>query len=135
LPNRHLSTSRRPFLVRCRRWFWPLWAVAFSHLSVLANGSEPEKKQFDLRTASAEKALKRFSEESGIELVFPTEIVAGVSTNAVFGRMTATEALTRMLDGTILQAVRDQKTGVITIRHKPAPKIDQTANQQKKNLT
>jgi hypothetical protein len=60
--------------------------------------------------------LKRFSEQLRLELVFPTDEVAGVRTNAVHGEMTAREALDRMLAGTELAVVQNPRTGILTIR-------------------
>lgn len=76
---------------------------------------------FDLPADEAEKALKRFSVQSGIDVVFATGIVAGVKTRAVKGEMTAREALTAMLARTKLSARQDAATGAFMINRAHDP--------------
>ncbi|MGH7958652.1 MAG: STN domain-containing protein, partial [Opitutaceae bacterium] len=78
--------------------------------------AEFTKKIFDLPVDGAEKSLKRFGEQSGMEVLFPTSAVKGVRTRAVKGEMTARAALDAMLSGTPLVAVADDKTGSVTIK-------------------
>lgn len=72
--------------------------------------------QFSLPADSADQAIRRYSEQSGVPVLFPSEITRDVRANAVEGRMTAQEALDRLLAGTGLVAVRDEKSGYLTLR-------------------
>lgn len=87
--------------------------------------AEPAKITFNLSAESAEKSLKRFGEQSGMEVLFPTATVKGVRTRAVKGEMTARAALDAMLGGIPLVAIVDDKTGSVTI--KPAGPDDPRA--------
>src|SRR5687768_2010552 len=90
-PHRRMIPARRflsrPFLPPCgitsprpiRRLtqavgFWLLSMV----VCVLAHAAEAIKKSFDLPADSIERSLKRFSAQSGLEVLFPTDTVAGV---------------------------------------------------------
>ncbi|MDB6170301.1 MAG: hypothetical protein JWM88_3165 [Verrucomicrobia bacterium] len=74
------------------------------------------RKAYNLPADTAEKSLKRLAEQSGREILFPTDAVEGVRTRAVHGEMTPEEALDAMLTGTVLVAVPDSQTGSLTVR-------------------
>lgn len=74
------------------------------------------RKQFDLPPDSAERSIKRLSEQSGVEVLFPTNLARDVRTNAVRGEFTPREALDQMLVGTGLMPAQDRATGALTIR-------------------
>jgi outer membrane receptor protein involved in Fe transport len=105
------------------------WARAFSVLlagvAVLAAAgafaAEPVKKSFNVPADSAERALKRFAEQSGVDVVFPTDVVSGVRTNPVQGELTAREALDRLLAGTGLVATPDARSGTFAVKRDPVP--------------
>ena len=71
---------------------------------------------FNLPADRAENSLKRLSEQSGIEVLFPTDAVAGIRTNAVRGEMTARAALDAMLAGTGLVAVQGKNSNSLSVR-------------------
>ena len=81
-----------------------------------ANGAVAPKKAFDIPAGAAEKTLKKFSEQSGMEVLVPTTTVKDIRTLSVRGEMTSREALNRMLNGTGLIALPDEKTGIVTVR-------------------
>ncbi len=87
-------------------------------------------RRFDLPVDDAERALKRFSEQAGQQVLFPSDVVRGVRTNAVAGELDTAAALEQMLAGTGLEAVRDARTGAFTVRRglKPEanPKVQRT---------
>lgn len=113
----------------CRRGclFWPALLGVFVATGGLraAALSPPETVTFDLPADRAERALKRFSTQSGLQVVFAPELTDGVRTNAVTGRFAPMEAAERMLAGTPLRVVRDAETGVLSVvstpRTAPAP--------------
>ena len=73
-------------------------------------------KQFNLAEGDAELALQAFSRQSGEEIIYPVEQIRSVRTNRVSGELTPRVALERMLDGTGLVAVQDEKTGALAVR-------------------
>ncbi|MBI5766477.1 MAG: TonB-dependent receptor [Verrucomicrobia bacterium] len=83
------------------------------------------RKAYDLPADDADRALRRFSGQSGLQVIFPSETVRNVRANGVQGNLTAREALDQMFKGTGLIAVQDAKTGALTVRRdlaKDAPK-------------
>lgn len=82
-------------------------------------------RRFDLPADDAERALKRFSEQAGQQVLFPTSVVQGVRTNPVRGELETGVALERLLAGTGLTAVRDEQTGAFTVRRAPEPAAGQ----------
>lgn len=118
-----------------------LWLL-FSVVWVLAHAAETIKKSFDLPADAMEKSLKRFSEQSGLEVLFPTDAVAGVRTQSVRGAMTSRQALDGMLAGTGLGVFQDPKSGALTVKKKsdpngavPAPRPNSQVFAQKKTET
>jgi hypothetical protein len=90
-------------------------------LLLLALGAGPlralgtTKRSFDVPAGEAVQTLKDFAAQAEIEIMFPTEPVAGLKTNAVRGEFTIHDALDRMLANTELAAVRDEKTGALMV--------------------
>ena len=117
--TRRANTLTSPLLRLAARW---LCLGAALCLASLLHAAEPAKKPFDVPAGAAEGALKKFSEQSGVRVVFPTDGVSGIRTNAVQGEFVASDALTRMLDGTNLVAVRDPKTGALAVNRAASPK-------------
>lgn len=97
-----------------------------------APAAEPAKRSFDLPAEGADKSLKRFSEQAGIEVLFPTQIARPVRTHAVKGEMTPRAALDAMLANTGLVVIQDPKTQAFSVRResddpnveRAAPKAD-----------
>ena len=99
------------------RWFL---LCAFSLLTTVF-AAQPSKQPFDIPADTAESSLKRLSEQSGVEILFPTDAVAGVFTNSIRGEMTARQALEAMLAGTPLVAVEGKHSRSLTVRRLEAP--------------
>lgn len=84
-----------------------------------AFAAESAKTAYDLPADRAEKSLKQFSSQSGLEVLFPTRTVGRTHTNAVRGELTAREAIERMLAGTGLTVTENRKTGAFTVASDP----------------
>jgi outer membrane receptor protein involved in Fe transport len=81
-------------------------------------------RTFAIATAEAEVTLETFSEQSGAQLVYLIEDVRGVTTHHVRGSFTISEALQRLVAGTVLRVEQDEKTGAFVIKRKrstPSP--------------
>lgn len=100
------------------RNFRGLLLAAFGALALVASApaAEAPKKNYDVPAADAVTSLKTFSEQSGEQIVYPVEQVRGVVTRPVKGEFSARAALDRMLEGTGLSAVQDEKTGALTVK-------------------
>src|SRR5688572_3977848 len=69
-------------------------------------------RMFKLPSGDAEKTLRQFSVQSGMEVLYPTDSAKGIKTQAVKGRRAVPVALEQMLAGTPLRAVKDQKHNI-----------------------
>jgi len=92
-----------------------------------ASAAEAPKKSFDIPAGAAEQTLKKFSEQSRMEVLVPTTTVKDIHTLPVRGEMTSREALERMLSGTGLIALPDEKKGIVTVRRE-TPVTDSGTN-------
>ncbi len=73
-------------------------------------------RPFDIPAGRADRMLERFARQAGQSPIFPTELLRPVRTQAVKGSYTAIDALTLMLQGTDLVAVRDAQTGTLLLK-------------------
>lgn len=78
-------------------------------------------KTFSLPAGPAAKALRQFTEQTGIPVIFGTDTALQVRTNDVTGLFTPTEAMTQLLANTGLVASRNENTGAITVSREPQP--------------
>lgn len=85
-----------------------LWAAA-------AQAVEAAKIRFSIPAGDAEVTLRQFADQSREEVIYWSDRVRGIRTNAVAGLMTAHEALETMIAGTALGLVKDQTTGALAI--------------------
>ncbi|MDB6170058.1 MAG: hypothetical protein JWM88_2922 [Verrucomicrobia bacterium] len=92
------------------------FACSLLGLVSVVSAADQTLKSFDLPADAAERSLRLFSAQSGVQVIFPTDTVRGVTTQSVKGDMTAREALDRMLAGTVLVGTQNEKTGLLTIR-------------------
>src|SRR3954464_12222294 len=86
-------------------------------LAVLsASGADASgRRNFLLPGGDAAMTLKQFTEQSGGQVMYLVDSVRGITTHAVRGRYAPREALKRMLAGTPLAALEDERTGALTI--------------------
>lgn len=78
------------------------------------------ERSFDIPAGPLDVALTRFSEQSGQQLVYDTDLVRGLRTSGVRGRMDAATALRAVLAGQSL-ASRSLNATTITIERAPPP--------------
>ncbi|MBS0662899.1 MAG: TonB-dependent receptor [Verrucomicrobia bacterium] len=96
-------------------------AVLSLTLTLAAWAADADRKPYDLPAGDAASTLKQFSAQSGEQIVYPVAQVTGLKTNAVSGDLTAREALERMVAGTDLQVVQDEKTGALGLKRAAGP--------------
>lgn len=85
-----------------------------------ALATESAKKTFNVRADTAERSLKEFAAQSGVDVLFVAEAVANVTTNAVKGDYAPADVLQQMLAGTPLRPLPDEKTGALSVTRQPA---------------
>jgi len=94
------------------------WIAALAFIFALAGAvpaADQMKKIYQLPAGDAAVTLKRFSEQSGEQIVYPVDVVRGVQTNALSGELTAREALDRLVAGTELRVVQDASSGALAV--------------------
>jgi outer membrane receptor protein involved in Fe transport len=98
-----------------------LWAAAWLAASGGARAADAVRN-FHIAAGEATTTLQAYSEQSGEQIVYPVDRVRGIRTQAVQGALTARAALERMLAGTELRMVQDERTGALAIsRGLPPP--------------
>jgi iron complex outermembrane receptor protein len=90
--------------------------LAFGLLGARAMAAEGVRMSFDVPADAAERSLKKFSAQSGREVLFDSDAVGSVTTNAIKGDYTPRGALNRMLANTRLSATEDERTGAFRVQ-------------------
>ncbi len=106
---------------------WHVILIVIFLLCAARAVAQTPKKSFDLPAGAAEKTLRLFSAQSGLPVLFPTEITKGVRTEAVRGDFPPREALDRMLAGTVLTAIREGKPDAFAIQRINDPNAHRAA--------
>lgn len=83
--------------------------------------AKEQPREFRIAAADASDALKAFSAQAGIAVLYIVDHVRGVRTNAVEGRFAPRAALERLIAGTGLTLVEDPRTGALMIKRTPPP--------------
>lgn len=97
-------------------------AILALSLTVTLSAAEPGAKvAFDLPAGDAARRLKEFAQLTKREILYPSEGLDRVQTNAVQGELTVREGLDRLIAGTGLKVFEDPKTGAWMIRSAEAP--------------
>lgn len=110
--------------------------VPASSAAAAASASSPaagERRSFDIAASTAELSLRRFAEQSGLDVLYSTEAVSGVRTAAVRGELAPSEALALLLSGTPLVAQRQSDSGAWLVSHKgplPGSKKNPAGNRE-----
>ncbi|MEO6245000.1 MAG: TonB-dependent receptor [Opitutaceae bacterium] len=101
-----------------------LIALCFSVATLFAAEA---KRTFNVPAGPAEVALKLYSEQSGRGVIFSTDSLGAVKTNALRGEFTAREALNRLVAGTDLIVTADEKTGAFALTRPERPNAPRVA--------
>ncbi len=90
-----------------------------------------EKHAFNLPAGDATQTLKQFAAQAKTEIVFSSDMVEGVRTQAVQGEFTTHEAIRALLANTGLAITQDQKTGALAVKRAPSPNAHWAAQSTK----
>lgn len=98
-----------------------LAGAATTGLAVAAPVSMAQTKNVSVSIPSqgASDALRAFAKKAGVQLVYPEDVIDGVTTNEVEGTMSVEEGLNRLLEGTGLE-YRVSQQGVVVVTRKSA---------------
>jgi len=128
-PQQGLHMQETPVHACSPRSLRPLvLAVALALASLAASAqntsaaSAPQVAwQLNIPAQPAPQALQQLVEQTRVQLIYSPDLVRGVTTKAVAGRLTPMQALARMLEGTGLQAVETGANAVTIRPTQPAP--------------
>ncbi|MDO8543288.1 MAG: TonB-dependent receptor [Opitutaceae bacterium] len=101
-------------------------AFAFAATVFLA-AAESAKNEFNLPADAADRSLKAFAAQSGLEVLYVPEATENVRTNAVRGTYTPREAIDRLLRGTNLVVSENEKTGALKVLRVDSPNAQRAA--------
>jgi iron complex outermembrane receptor protein len=88
--------------------------LSFERLQAQA-GADLELRNFDISAQPLASALNAFGRQAGLQVTIDTALTAGVQAHAVSGRMTAADALGRLLAGTgIISRFSGSRTVVLS---------------------
>ena len=90
-------------------------------LSFAFAGPDTTARAFRVPAGPASKSLKQFAEQAQREILVPSDSVADVRTQRVFGDYPPREALDRLLAGTRLRALESPDTGGFVISPASSP--------------
>ncbi len=93
-------------------------ALLLPLLAATVRAGDAAKRAYDLPAGDAATTLRLLSEASRREILFAADVVRGVATNAVRGEYTALEAGERLLAGTELAVLQDDRTGALAVRRR-----------------
>jgi hypothetical protein len=79
------------------------------------------RKTFAVPVGDASETLKRFAQQAGQQVFYPTNEVRGVRTAAVEGEFTLRDGIGRLLAGTELRATFDERSGTFAVARAPDP--------------
>ncbi len=106
--------------------------VALFALTLAASAQTPATKNFNVPSDQVMNAIKAFSGQSGVEVLMPTDAAKGIRTNAVKGEMTPRAALEKMVAGTGLVVIEDEKTGALGLRADSSTLKNDDSGQEEK---
>lgn len=95
--------------------------IAWGWLAPLEAATANGETQFDIPRGDASHTLRLFSQQAGLQILYPPEQVRGVRTHAVRGTYLPLNALELMLEGTTLSLVFDDEADAVAIRAVPLP--------------
>jgi len=99
-----------------------LVSIAAAAVCIAQTGEKSRsEKSFDIPAQPAARALRIFATQAGVEVVFGTSATNSVRSRELKGSYQPSEAIRRLLDGTGLSAVQDEKTGAFTVSRDPEP--------------
>ena len=114
-----------------RRITTTLLSCGLTALSAQADDISSQSYELDIDALPLTAAVKTLSDETGIEVLFFSEIAEGVTSSPVQGEYTPTEALETMLNSTDLKVVDLKKEGAVAIA---MTATDQRGASDSKNL-
>lgn len=108
---------------------WALALAVWAWLATLVFAAAEARKEFAIPAGTADRTLKQFALQAGVEVVYPAEVVRGVKTPEVKGHLTPGEAVGLLLSGTGLSSAQDARTGALSISRQNDPNGSRAAQK------
>src|SRR5262245_6599160 len=102
-----------------------LLALACAMSICMAALADP-RRQIDVPAGELIDALKALTQQSGVDLVYRSEQLEGLSTQGVSGAFSPQEAVTKLLEGTALTVKTDPSGAMLIALPRSAPKSEST---------
>jgi len=104
-------------------------ALGLFALPVMAQtgAAQSDKRRFDIPADTADRSLKLFSTQSGVDVVFTPETVASAKANAVKGDYTPLEAAQLLVAGTGLVVSQEGGNGAFLVNRGSDPNVQKVA--------
>jgi iron complex outermembrane recepter protein len=96
-------------------------AIACLLAACLDARADSPAREFDIPAGDMRIAIDAYAAQSGVQLLYRVAEVAGLAGRAVRGKMAPEAALSRLLEGTPLRAVRDGADAVVIVRRPAHP--------------
>ena len=90
-------------------------------VSVCMHALAEQRRQLDVPAGELIAALKALTQQSGVDLVYRSEQLEGLSTQGVSGAFSPQEAVTRLLEGTALTVKTDPSGAMLIALPRSAP--------------
>lgn len=100
-----------------------------------AFAADEQARAYNVPSGDAVETLKQAAQQGGFQIMFPAEIVRGVTTHALSGQFTPGDALNTMLAGTVLYVVKDDASSVYSVQRMPAADKPAVGSKQPKSDT
>src|SRR3954469_22259626 len=101
-------------MVRPRRLLVLLLGLIVGTLNHAATADK--LRAFDIPAGVAAEQLLKFSEQAGVQVLFPSDVVQGLQSKSVSGNLEPRVALDRMLAGMDVVIVADDAAGSVPAR-------------------
>src|SRR5437868_3101962 len=106
-----MTTPSQLLLLRARRRPMNYGRVLLVFaLAAISWAAEAPRRAIDLPADSLEQSLKRLSTQAGVQIIFSPELTDGIRTKSLKGEFTVVEAANRLLAGTHLYLVNDERS-------------------------
>jgi iron complex outermembrane receptor protein len=114
-------------LPRLMVWFCLAGAVM---ISAFGQSAQRLTQEYSIPSGDAATTLDVFARQSGEQVIFLVDVVAGQTTRPVRGRFSSFEALQRMLLGTQLSILRDGSGGPMTVARRTDARPSRTGHPE-----
>ncbi|KAK0361210.1 hypothetical protein LTR94_024266 [Friedmanniomyces endolithicus] len=97
-------------------------AIASMATGAQANAQTEAEREFDIAAGPLDAALVAFASQSGVQLLYTADLVSGLTTVGVRGRLSPQAALQQLLAQTNITA-SSRRSGVVVLRRRQSADV------------